>query len=335
MKNHQILLLLAFLSSSIYGQQTQLWLEGEVSGETILEDGFEDMTLTPFTSSGNMPWTVNQDDASEGLFSAISGESTLLAGSSIHLNVDIPPSTLAVLTFDAKSNVSGSFNRLLIDDVELFSFDPIGHWESFEVELTPGNHDIEWRHGAIGSARLRLDNVRIVTEAHGIVRIQDGNEGEGKILVSDTFGNARWQDTKTENHKIGDLAHGGIVFYVNTEGTHGLVAAKMDQYDNVDWHNAHDELNSPDRHDAEGEKYFDWRLPSRWELSKMWENLHRNGCSLDNTTCATSLGGFAEDSYWSSTQFDTTVAWSQNFVTGFQLGNLKNVSFNVRAIRAF
>jgi hypothetical protein len=84
-----------------------------------------------------------------------------------------------------------------------------------------------------------------------------------------------------------------------------------------------------------------WFLPSKDELYQMYKNLHRYGCSaaapgnLDNSTCATGLGDFASNYYWSSTEVDYDFAWFQFFGNGYQDHFTKNYTFRVRAIRAF
>jgi phage replication-related protein YjqB (UPF0714/DUF867 family) len=74
--------------------------------------------------------------------------------------------------------------------------------------------------------------------------------------------------------------------------------------------------------------YSDWYLPSKDELSAMYNNLASQG-----------LGDFSVGSevwYWSSTQFDNNRAWSQDFTGGNQSNSVyKNYGHFVRAIRAF
>jgi hypothetical protein len=116
------------------------------------------------------------------------------------------------------------------------------------------------------------------------------------------------------------------VFYVNADGTHGLVAANQDQYtsvNSVNWFKAHDELNNPSKHDAEGQKYFDWRLPTKWELNEMY-------------SMRMAIGAFTNRFYWSSTELDDRIAWYQVFsIIGTQYSNNKDEEWCVRAVRAF
>lgn len=71
--------------------------------------------------------------------------------------------------------------------------------------------------------------------------------------------------------------------------------------------------------------YNDWFLPSKDELNLMYQNLKKN-----------SLGDFADDAYWSSSEVNEDNAWLQFFNTGFQQGNFKKENtYKVRPIRAY
>lgn len=152
---------------------------------------------------------------------------------------------------------------------------------------------------------------------------------------------------------IGDTYAGGIIFFLDGSGCHGLVAKATDEPGIYQWSPSYFETwafasgiyggaqntkKSIARAVAIGSTcpaasvcdnltsggYTDWYLPSKDELDMMYVNLHMQG-----------LGGFANNSYWSSTEGDNFNAWRQNFFDGFQ-GNLnKNGSLYVRSVRAF
>ncbi|WMN11416.1 hypothetical protein QYS49_38290 [Marivirga salinae] len=168
-------------------------------------------------------------------------------------------------------------------------------------------------------------------------------------------------------YSIGDFVHGGIVFWLDETGQHGLVCAKKDQSSGTRWYagtfgSTQAKGDGPfagksnttiiiaaqvaigddgDTYAAricnelqitEDEKtYGDWYLPSKSELNLMF----LNKTIIDAT--ATSNGGdaFASDFYWSSTEIKNNAASAQQFNAGVQLGFNKNVPRNVRAIRAF
>jgi len=128
----------------------------------------------------------------------------------------------------------------------------------------------------------------------------------------------------TVTYSVGDLAQGGIVFYVSTDGKNGLVAATQDQSTASDWYNAQDYISNPSNHTIEGRKFRDWRLPTKHELNEMYVNLHQLG-----------LGGFGNNEYWSSTSIFND-AFLQDFSSGTQDNAWKyDPFFYVRAVRAF
>jgi Protein of unknown function (DUF1566) len=68
--------------------------------------------------------------------------------------------------------------------------------------------------------------------------------------------------------------------------------------------------------------YSDWYLPSVNELKKLYTN-------------KTAIGGFAINSYWSSTQDTANQGLTVFFIDGSDVSSLKNNSKPVRAIRSF
>ncbi len=70
--------------------------------------------------------------------------------------------------------------------------------------------------------------------------------------------------------------------------------------------------------------YNDWYMPSKDELNLMYENLYLNG-----------LGSFASICYWSSSGYDTGIAWKVDFYNGNHYYDVGVSSGRVRPIRAF
>jgi hypothetical protein len=150
-------------------------------------------------------------------------------------------------------------------------------------------------------------------------------------------------------HIIGESYGGGIVFFICDGGQHGLVAADVDQSTGIQWYNGsfsttnavRDKLysgaNNTERiinsqgiggyaaqicANYQGGDYGDWYLPSKSELNLLYLQ-------------KVALGGFENDSYWSSSEFGTIDAWGLNFNDG-SLNNIpKDGTLHVRAIRAF
>ena len=109
------------------------------------------------------------------------------------------------------------------------------------------------------------------------------------------------------------LTNGGIVFYVDSTGKHGLVAKPDDEPDELSWDTAKAAAN------AYGSG---WHLPTKDELNLLY--LQKN-----------IVGGFAHNYYWCSTEYSSIYAWFQSFNDGSQAPHHKYLKLPVRAVRAF
>lgn len=69
----------------------------------------------------------------------------------------------------------------------------------------------------------------------------------------------------------------------------------------------------------------DWYLPARTELNLLWLNRAEIN--------AGAAGNFTENSYWSSTEYNTSNARNQSFEDGRQYRNLKTNSYDIRCVR--
>lgn len=162
------------------------------------------------------------------------------------------------------------------------------------------------------------------------------NEGPTALVFSQTFA-------------LGQEHGGGIIFYLDETGRHGLVAAPEDQGTTVDWFNGEylvtgatgtgigtGEANTLAIVAAQGDGDYaaslcdqlvlngfgDWFLPSKDELNALY---------LSKAL----VGGFTEDFYWTSTEHGEGSAWEQVFNTGAQYNANKNSLIRVRAVRSF
>jgi hypothetical protein len=156
---------------------------------------------------------------------------------------------------------------------------------------------------------------------------------EGKTINFLTTGQQAatftWQDKRTLSQieqmtgykvkprgVVSQFKHGGFVVF--EENGHGLVAAITD-LGSMDWNSA---KTACDELILNG--YSDWYLPSKEELNALYVNLKMVG-----------VGGFADYTYWSSTENIDYDAWRQDFFNGRQNYNGKSSEYNVRAVRAF
>ena len=160
------------------------------------------------------------------------------------------------------------------------------------------------------------------------------------------------------SYSIGDIVNGGVVFWLDSTGQHGLVVAFSDVATSVQWgcngdlpnvpnvqtyppvgqgaeigdgfNNTNNILKDcPNAPAAFAARSYgpDWFLPSIHELYQMYIN----------KTTLEGVSGFTDFSahYWSSTETDINGAWNQYFDDGDPLNDGKSYTSNVRAVRAF
>jgi hypothetical protein len=232
--------------------------------------------------------------------------------------------------------------------------------------------------GGTGSNTLASNQVLLGNGTSALQTVAPGNSGNvlmsnGTTWVSSSPGNSN----NGSSHAIGDSYGGGIIFYVYDGGAHGLIAARNDQSSNADWdlgtgyetrarangigaglknttliiaseisqrQSSQEDKNGRNGYNGEefaaticNEFYVsttenniettfgDWYLPSKYELNLLYQK-------------RTTVGNFASDKYWSSTEYDSDKAWTINFATrsgSAESTQDKTDGNRVRAIRAF
>lgn len=156
---------------------------------------------------------------------------------------------------------------------------------------------------------------------------------------------------------IGQSYQGGIIFWLDATGQHGLIAATTDQstglaYDNIPTalsgatgdglysgimntsviiatEIAHNQTTSfaalicaDYSVTVNGVTYGDWYLPSKYEVNLLYAQ-------------RAIIGGFSSGTYWSSTEYNGGGAWYLAFSNDNWRSDPKSTICNVRAIRAF
>lgn len=195
------------------------------------------------------------------------------------------------------------------------------------------------------------------TNINGLVSIEIGS---GSVLTG-TFSAINWANgpyyIKTETDPLGGLAYsiigtkelvsvpyalfsanalpktytiglwpelGGYVFWVSSDGKHGLVAETIDQSTANDWYSAQNVISNPIKHSADGAFFRDWRLPTIFELQQM-------------QTYSTAIGGLNHFGfYWSSMESPSEYAYHYSFPSGPSYSNNpKTTLCYIRAVRSF
>jgi hypothetical protein len=226
-------------------------------------------------------------------------------------------------------------------------------------------------NGGTGANTLAINQVLLGNGTNALQTVAPGTSGNVLMSNGTTWvSSSNTSDNTT--HAIGESYGGGIIFYVYDGGKHGLIAATNDQSSDAKWdlskgnetrakangigagirntttiiisseisqRKSSDDKNwSFDSEDfaavicneySKSETanslettYGDWYLPSKYELNLLY---------LKRTT----VGNFAADKYWSSSESDKDKAWSINFNTSSDSAEDKTNKNRVRAIRNF
>jgi hypothetical protein len=173
-------------------------------------------------------------------------------------------------------------------------------------------------------------------------------------------------------HYIGESYNGGVIFYVDHTGQHGLICSMIDLSTSQAWSNVVTIIGVTAQSDWNGQGntnaitgqightggaanlcdtytnadygtgvFSDWYLFSIHQLNLLWEALYEVDKTLDSdlNSATTTIG---KAPYWSSTEDVTGNPWYLNFYTGNYdngAGNPgtsgKGTLISVRAVRAF
>jgi hypothetical protein len=151
-------------------------------------------------------------------------------------------------------------------------------------------------------------------------------------------------------HFVGEYYGGGVVFYVDEQGKHGLITTTIDKTTRQQQRSQDFVLTNPVRdgittgtfntdriniikgegvNDAQlAENYWDtnlsaWYLPTRYDLIKLYRN-------------RAVIGGYAAFARgWRSAEYSSVNEWYQSFVTGGEFRNGKDDAVYIRVIRKF
>ncbi len=205
-----------------------------------------------------------------------------------------------------------------------------------------------------------------------IVTLTNGGTYQDSVNVYTAGDGIDITGTTISEHKyqVGDFAQGGIVFWLDETGEHGLVCTKENQNGGLSlrWYagtngNTQAKGDGPYAGEANtaiiiaahvaigddgnnyaaricnelqiteaGKSYGDWYLPSKKELNLMFLNKTK----IDSTALAN--GGVAiynGETYTCSTEYNDGTVWQQEFTNGMQSIYSKYKNRRFRAVRAF
>lgn len=163
---------------------------------------------------------------------------------------------------------------------------------------------------------------------------------------------------------VGELYGGGVVFWVDNTGKHGLIVSMVtlsttQAWSNIannftnktnDWNGASNTqaIITQSGHATSAARlcddytnadygtgvYDDWYLPSMGEANLLWVSFYQvqKALIIDGNPLTMPIERLR---FWTSTEYDNSYAWTFPFGSGYINYNAKSTDYAVRAIRAF
>ena len=264
----------------------------------------------------------------ENMFSLTTGSSNTGVGNQTMLSVTTGNQNTGLGQRAGQSITTGSNNTLL----------------GFNANVSSGsaNNETVIGKGATGSGdnTVQLGNTSVTnvntsgTITAGEITIPNTDGTSGQVLTTDGSGILSWSTPSNGSDSVYNVDTfyaelGGFVIEVRDGGKHGLVVAMQDQ-DVSTWFPIDNILNDATKHDADGAKFMDWRLPTIRELELIY---------IAKANISPMWSG---NDYWSATRPNYSNAYFINMANGFGTSSYSpganhstNNSKAVRAVRTF
>lgn len=180
---------------------TKLHIVG-AAGSSILSDGYEDGTIAPFATSGSGGnWSITSvaGECNLGTKAVKSSGGVDASVSDLTYTTAAVPATGGSVSFYLKTASESGYDYLIfyIDGVEQARWSGATAWTTVSYSLSSGVHTLKWTYSKDGSLndaidRVYIDDIAITANGTGSIRIVDGSQAAGKVLISDALGNASW-----------------------------------------------------------------------------------------------------------------------------------------------
>lgn len=179
---------------------TKLHISTVSSGAVIFSDGFEDGTLAPFTTGGDVNWEVGTNP-NTGTFAAQAPTSANNNDITYMEYVVTIPANGGQVSFAYSTSTETGFDwfRFYVDGAAEVEANGISGYTTVTIALNPGTHILRWEYSkdfsfSAGADQVYVDDIVISEIGDPAIRIADGTQAVNRILKTDANGYATWQD---------------------------------------------------------------------------------------------------------------------------------------------
>jgi hypothetical protein len=208
-----------------------------------------DFTKFPWTSGGNLPWTITNVGPYEGNYSARSGAIGNSSSSQLIIQYNVPTNDSLRFTYKVSSETSKDFLKFYIDNVLKASYTGNVNWTKATIPVNAGNHTFKWVYSKDGSGTGGNDcawldfivfPVPLITTSYagpddficesGIYQCQ-GNAANYSTIAWTTSGTGTFSSTNILNPvytpSAQDIAAGNITLTLTVTGVSGTSTDEM------------------------------------------------------------------------------------------------------------
>ncbi|NQY28433.1 MAG: tail fiber domain-containing protein [Flavobacteriaceae bacterium] len=179
---------------------TKLHISTITSGATIFTDGFEDNTLAPFTTGGDVNWEVGTNPNTGSFAAQVPTSANNNDITYMEYVVTIPANGGKVsFSYSTSTETGWDWFRFYINGAAELERNGVIPYSTVTFNLNPGTHTLRWEYSkdgsfSSGSDQVFIDDILITEIGDPAIRIADGTEAVNRILKSDANGYGTWQD---------------------------------------------------------------------------------------------------------------------------------------------
>ena len=208
---------------------------------------------------------IRQGGAANGNRNTAVGSAALSNGSGTNDNTALGYSTLPIVTGGANTAVGSSALLTITSGTNNTAIGYAADVSSGSISNSTaiGNAAIVTVSDMIQLGNSAITNVNTSgTITAGDVTYPKTHGTTGQVLSTTGSGTLTWTSVSSGGtHTIGETYGGGKVFYITTDGLHGLIAETQDQSNSSTWYDAQDKISTSSLHSTAGKLFTDWRLP--------------------------------------------------------------------------
>ena len=318
--------------------------------------------------TGSQAANITASDISKlnNLSGTNTGDQTLSDLGGVAGNEAISGETKTKITYDAKGLVRAGTDATTADIAASTNKNYVTDEQLTVIGNTSGTNTGD---NAVNTNYSGLVNYTHPTSDGNLHVPATSTTNSGKVLTAGAAaGVLSWQTPNI--HYPGELYQGGVVFWVDNTGNHGLICSMIDNSTFIIWTSAAFQSNTVPNgalSDWNGQAnttaivtqagagityaaglcdaytnadygtgvYSDWYLPTIDDLNLLYNAKRFVNKALDSDGNAATTA-IAKTYYWSSSEYNSNTAWAFNFFLGYPSGTYSKANTNfVRAIRAF